>query len=190
MNFRLCSIALLLALGSGCGGPLFFIELEQKELCKNMPGQAFPGAPVPIRTSVEKDFPLDFAAVLSTLNSQSEGVDADLRLTALTLSSPGATMDWVESMNVRLQPANADVAPKDLFSYSRSGSAQTIELTTKEKVNLIDYFTGSSLPALTISLTGQIPTSDWSIVPRACLYLKTKVDTLKTIQGAGSAAGG
>jgi hypothetical protein len=172
-------LALSLFSLTGCGGPMFFAEVEVPEVCKSLLAQDFPAAPVPgfQGTLSFPPFTLDFGDSVPLTND--EKLEATIRILSghLSATSGVSNLDFVDAASIRLlPPASSTLPPLSVVDYTRPAgapSSNSIEITDASDPDIFPYVQAGAI-TLEISLTGTLPTTAWSADISACAGAKAK----------------
>lgn len=168
----------------GCSN-LLFVEGDVPEACITEENADFPGAPVQGSFTVSRDFEYDIGAI-DVLTDDDNGVDANVRLLALTLTANQGTTDlgFIEHLKgTAFAPAGSTLPPLTLIDYTKpAGSAATRSIAFKsDQTDVVPYFEDGKLH-LAVEITGNVPQSDWSVDAQGCLAVKGKVKYLKAMK--------
>jgi len=158
--------AAVAALGAlqGCGGPLFFAELQIDSVRVTLPSQAFPAsnAPnpadwcAPVQTNppcVQLSLAYDIAGQIPVLNEPN--VTYDLRLTdvgiTLSATSAGTDLSGIASASIQvLADPNDPASGVVVANYARppgGGASSTISVSGNPNLDLAPYVSAGRLPA-------------------------------------------
>jgi hypothetical protein len=162
-TIALLPLAALASSALGCGA-----TVEVPRICFTEPGLTVPGSPTGGSVSspsffvdITNDIPL-----LRTNNS-----DTDLRVDTVTITPTSGSPDLsgVQTAVVRVQPPSGSSV--DLVQYQRNpgAPAPSAIVLGGDTVNVAPYL-DSGRAALSFTLTGQPPRTDWTANVETCLH--------------------
>lgn len=164
----------LFLLLAGC--PLLHLEVAVEEVCVSQTGIEVSAAPVDDNLAVVRDFAFDNLAALrplAKLDGNVEFVRASVRVAS------GATdLSFIHSVNLAIASADPDSTLPTLDAYDCAGdcfSGDSLALTSVAKDNVLQYL-GSDALAGSIKLTGQLPTTAWTMDITVCMRGKLSHD--------------
>jgi hypothetical protein len=169
----------LLLTTAGCGD-LLFLEVEQPSICKTLEQQAFSGSEY--STTID----INVSQELQGLGVQSpQGLDVfiSLQRARLTARDGISNFDFIDAARIAVVPVTPNgPPPAEVLSYTRTRpTGAEVELhQERDNVNLSDYITQDTL-RLEASLTGRLPSEDWSIDIQVCLYARARVRYLELL---------
>lgn len=177
--------SLALAL-SGCGDPLLFAEVEDKQICMTMPGQTVPGAGqlaalVPEQT-VTYDGSLDLGSAIPGLDKK--GTSGTIKSISLRVNSD-TDMSVIRRAEVNLY----SLAGEDATLYMHYDTSEkpttdprVLEMLIDADVDLFSRLAGGKAIDYHISFTGKPPAAAWTADITACLSAKVKIDPLEAMK--------
>ncbi|MCX5746294.1 MAG: hypothetical protein NT062_27770 [Proteobacteria bacterium] len=163
---------LLLAFPLG-GCPLLEVQVEVREACVTRGDIAVPG--VPVAGAVEQDFTFgDLAPIHELLVT-----DASLRFVRAEVhaTSAGVTLDFVDRAHVTIASADPDSTLPTLEAYDCEGDCIAddggLALSAMAQDNVLAYLASSGL-AGHVTMTGQLPTTPWTMEATVCISANLK----------------
>ncbi|MFN0062958.1 MAG: hypothetical protein ACKVPX_10630 [Myxococcaceae bacterium] len=177
------ALALFVLFGLSACGPVFFIEAEIPRVCKAFQGETFPGVPVPTPDVPYTAPPLDFDFGTTLDELRLEGLETEIRISSMRLTAAGGlpNLDFLNTVNVNLlPPGGSSLAPLPVVDYARAAGASSstsIELGEVDIMDVYEYIRSGQF-SVQITFLGTIPTSDWSLDVRPCLYARGKFQYL------------
>lgn len=175
LKSALTSLALV-ALISGCD-TFLSTELHQEQICKTLPDQEFPGAPLG-GTDVEQSFEdIDLSSVSELLDVDIERLELNFTSASLTVTSPGTDLNDIETAVISIDPpSGSSLQSVDLVEYLRDPDAlpgQTLTAVPPEgPVNVLGFLQeGGGLIGVTVALEGAFPTDPWTADVEICADL-------------------
>ena len=173
----------LALLAAGCADPLFFAEVEEKQVCLTLTGQAIDGPPAgtvfPEMTGIWSGS-YDLGGQVPGLDQN--GVTGTIRLDSftITVASGGADLSGVRDARIIASAAGIPDATLLQIDPARSDATHLV-LTGGAGTNLFDYLSSGTL-AYRVEIAGTPPTGSWVADMQACMYAKLGVDALKAMQ--------
>jgi hypothetical protein len=149
---------------------LFFVEVEEEEVCKTDESLEIPGANVGTM-EVTKVVPFD----VPTSQFQPEETELVLQLIEATLSSPddSSLLDGIEEAEVKVRPEGSTDPQQELvlLRYQRPPGSNGQPVTLRgEKVD-VSTLAGSRLE-LFLHAKGMLPNEPWTVRFEACGYMR------------------
>lgn len=162
---------------TGCS-ELLFLEIEQPEICQVLPGETFSGS------EYSRELQIDIQSQLPGIDlSSPQGLQSIFRLTRVDfIARSGITdFDFISNADIRiLPPEGSSLLPAHVIDYARNGAetGTTLSMTGNEDVDLYDYLTGGDI-FVDASLAGTLPSEEWSMDIRVCLYVNVRANYLE-----------
>lgn len=177
--------SLALAL-TGCGDPLLFAEVEDKQICLTMPSQTIPGAgplsPDLPEQTVTYDGSLDLGSAIPGLDTK--GTTGTIKSISLHVNST-TDMSVIRRADVNLSSVAGE--PATLYMHYDRGQEPTTDphdltMIIDADVNLFQRLAGGKSIDYHISFTGSPPAADWTADVVACVSAKVQIDPLEAIK--------
>jgi hypothetical protein len=174
------SVALAL---SGCGDPLFFAEVEDRQICMTLPGQTIPKAPAGIgEQTVSWQGNLDLGSAIPGLGEK--GTTGTIKSVSLRVNST-TDMSVIRHADVKLSALDGET-PTRYMHYDvqeqQAADPALLNMTIDDDIDLFERLAGGKKIDYTISFTGQPPTVDWTADITACMSAKVKLDPLEMMK--------
>ncbi len=166
-------LAALTAPLAGCGN-LLMAEVEQPEVCKTLPDNVFSGS------EYTKTMEINVSEQLPGLDVTSPtGVQSTFFFNRVDfIAKSGITdFDFVDSAKISvLPPDGSDLPPVAVIDFTRTEpSGTTLSMVGSSKIDLYQYLT-AGVVKVEAALTGRLPSTDWSMDIKPCLYAKVKAN--------------
>ena len=179
----IASLALALA---GCGDPLFFAEVEDRQICMTMPSQNIPGTGVNPGLIGERTATwtgsLDLGSAIPGLDTK--GTTGNIKTISLRVNSP-TDMGVIRYADVRLSGLDGQ-EPTAYMHYDAaeqtSADSHVLPMTIDADIDLFSRLAGGKQIEYVIEFTGHPPTQDWTADVTACMSAKVKIDPLEAIK--------
>jgi hypothetical protein len=175
----LSSLALAL---SGCGDPLFFAEVEDKQICMTLPGQSIPGAPADLAEhTVSWQGKLDLGEALPGLGEK--GTTGTIRTVSLRVNS---AVDLTAIRHADVELSASDGSPPTPYMHydaqeQPAADPSVLSMTIDDDIDLFARLAGGKEIGYVISFTGRPPAADWTADITACMSARVKIDPLELI---------
>jgi hypothetical protein len=155
---------------------LFFVELEEKRMCKQLDDEVIPPAP-PGALEVSKAMPFSPPSEL-----QGEAVDQlRLQFTDITVEANDNTrLDGIEEVMVAMRPKGAtDLAQaKTILAYKRQAGSSGQPLRLQGEEMDLSALTSDGPMELFLQLKGALPNEEWTVRIQACWAFRVRVNYL------------
>jgi hypothetical protein len=171
--------SLTLAL-SACGDPLFFAEVEAKQMCITLPSQTIPSAP-----DISEDHTVRYTATLDLGDGipglGEKGTTGTIKATSLRLNS---TTDMSVITSARVDLGSDENQPTPYMHYEQLPGADptTLAMIIDQDIDLFARLAESKTIDIVISLTGRPPTESWTADITTCMSAKILMDPLELIK--------
>ncbi len=184
----IASLALTLA---ACGGPLFYAEVQEQEICIDFPGENAPYSPVPIPATqaISTESSFDVGSQIPGLDKN--GTTGSIKVTKLTITGDAAALkNDIQSAEIDLPDDTGTLQPTLTYATAAptagaldcpTGSATcTISMKVVRQDDLLKaLLAAKGALAYKLSLAGQPPTAPWTVDMNVCMTGSVKVDLLK-----------
>jgi hypothetical protein len=176
------SLALVLA---GCGDPLFFAEVQDKQICMTMPSQTIHGTSVNPGVIGERTASwtgsLDLGSAIPGLGEK--GTTGTIKTISLRVNST-TDMTVIRRADVKLAGADG----QDPTAYMHYDAAEqtspdphVLTMTIDADIDLFTRLAGGKEIQYVIDFTGYPPENDWTADVTACMSATVKIDPLQKI---------
>jgi hypothetical protein len=171
--------SLALAL-SACGGPLFFADVEEKQMCITLPSQTIPHATTDVGVqTVNFNGSLDLGSGIPGLGKK--GTTGTIKMTSLGMQS-STDMRVISSARVDLASDVGQPTPYMHYQQMPGANPNTISMTIDQDIDLFSRLADGKTIQFVIALTGTPPTVDWTSDVTACMSVKIQIDPLEMIK--------
>ena len=171
------SVALAL---SGCGDPLLFAEVEDRQICMTLPGQSIPMAPPDIgEHTVSWQGSLDLGSAIPGLGDK--GTTGSIKSISLQVNST-TDMTKIRRADVELTAEGQAPTPYMHYEQQASASPNVLSMTIDDDIDLFARLAGGEKIQYAISFTGEPPTVAWTADITACMSAKVKLDPLEMMK--------
>ncbi len=180
-GFRSCLSVVALAL-LGCGGPIFFVEVEAPEVCKVATGAALPGSPLLAgRTFESPDLPLNYDLTKMVPIPADSPLDPKIQMLSVTLIATSGVDDFsfIDTAAIRVSTTKT-TTPVDLAVYQKGSApaSNRLVLAGAPDNDLVALLKEGNLSLLT-KLKGSSPATNWAFDMSICMRASAKADYLK-----------
>ena len=168
------------ALGTGCGGPLFYAELEEPGICKtvaDVPMDATqPGA------TLSKTIPIDLAANVPLFDTTTG--DVVVRLLEVQFTGKQGIQDFnsVDNAEVLAVPdSSSGLQPTQVLSYTKVPGVTPglqLNIVAEDQIDLVPFLT-NGVVTVEARMSGGLPNNVWLADVRGCIYMKARVKYLE-----------
>ncbi len=177
---------LLLSVSSLLGGcsqgfsfeDLFFVEVEEKRICKQLGEQSMPAAQPGVR---EMDTVIPFSTLPSDVGGESVG-EFSFRVTELVLETGDSSqLDLLEEAMLVMRPEGVTdpAQARTLLSYQRQSSTQGQPLRLQgDEVELTELLASGPME-LVLRAKGELPEQPWTLRVGACWGMRIRVNYLR-----------
>jgi hypothetical protein len=176
-QISLALVALCSTLAVGCGGPIFFVEVEVPEVCKAMPGLGFPSSPIAAPITYEQDLPYDAASQLPFPADTPLDPTVNILRVKFTLTEGPSDFSFINSAAIQARTA-VQTTKFDIATYDNSGAATAeMNLEGNTDTNIMELIREGDL-IFSMKLDGTASLTAWASEVQMCLRAAAKVDYL------------
>lgn len=170
------SLVAALTLLAGCDRFLY-LEIEQPEICQVLPDQVFEG------NQYSNELTVDIQGQLPGIDlSEPHGIETLFRLSRVEfIAKSGITdFDFISNAQISLiPPPTSSKQPATVIDYTRAGpTGNTLAMEGAMDVDLYDYLKEGDI-TLNSSLTGTLPSTEWTMDIKLCMYVRVRADYLQ-----------
>ncbi len=177
------TLALALA---GCGDPLFFAEVEDKQICMTLPSQTIPGTGVDPSVVGERtatwNGSIDLGSAIPGLDTK--GTTGTIKTISLRVNS-STDMSVIRLADVKLAGLDGqDPTPYMHYDVAEQTSPDphVLSMIIDTDIDLFPRLAGGKTIGYVIDFTGYPPSQDWTADVTACLSAKVTIDPLQAIK--------
>lgn len=179
-------VLLLLSMSSFLGGcsqgfsleDLFFVEVEEKRICKQLGEQAIPAAEPGVR---EMDTVIPFSGLPSEFAGNSGG-ELNFRITELTLeTNDNSLLDRLEEASLLMRPEGVTDPEQatTLLSYQRQSGTQGQPLRLQGDEVEITRLLANGPVEVVLRARGELPDQPWTLRVGACWGMRVRINYLR-----------
>lgn len=156
---------------------LFFVELEEKRVCKQLDDQVIPGAAL---GSLEVSKVVPFSLPTSEFQGEALGT-LSLQFTETTLETDDNTrFDRIEEALLAIRPEGSTDLSRatTLLGYKRQAGTGGQPLRLQGEEVDLTQLAGDGPVELFLQAKGELPSEDWTLRARACWAFRVRVNYL------------
>lgn len=181
-------VLLMLSMSSLLGGcsqgfsfeDLFFVEVEEKRICKQLGEQSIPAAEPGVR---EIDTVIPFSGLPSNVGGDSVG-ELSFRVTELVLETDdNSLLDRLEEASLVMRPeGETDPAQaRTLLFYQRQSGTQGQPLRLQGDEVEITELLASGPMEVVLRARGELPDQPWTLRVGACWGIRVRINYLRAL---------
>lgn len=179
-------VMLMLSMSSLLGGcsqgfafeDLFFVEVEEKRVCKQLGEQGIPAAEPGAR---EIDTVIPFSGLPSDIGGDSVG-ELSFRVTELVLeTNDNSQLDLLEEAMLLMRPEGVTdpEQARTLLLYQRQSGAQGQPLRLQgDEVEITDLLASGPMEVV-LRAKGELPEQPWTLRVSACWGIRVRINYLR-----------
>jgi len=185
---RTAPLALLALALAGCGDPLFFADVEDRQICLQLPTETIQGTGVNLGTQQfefkwENDF--DLGSQVPGLGDS--GTTGSIHVLALDVNS-STDLGLIDHAEVDVSDASGQLEPFMDYAKGSAGSmtfdaasgTYDLSMAMAKDLDIFARLEGGRVHyAITFAMNGVPPTSSWTASVTTCFNAKVKIDFLQ-----------